>query len=82
MRRTNEAFTVHGRTDHRDIEGAGGARGRMVDVVRHNDDGAAGLVGETARFQHQLAAVMLPFLHLQNRTSTPRRGAGPEDSDS
>ena len=23
-RRTNEAFTVHGRTDHRDIEGAGG----------------------------------------------------------
>jgi len=24
IRRTNEAFTVHRRTDHRDIEGAGG----------------------------------------------------------
>lgn len=36
-RRTNEAFTVHGRTDHRNIKGAGGRRedGRSLPQARH-----------------------------------------------
>ncbi|MNL49766.1 hypothetical protein D3C87_1727240 [compost metagenome] len=36
-RRTDEAFTVHRRTDHRDIEGAGGGRedGGRLPQARH-----------------------------------------------
>jgi len=34
-RRTNEAFSVHGRTDHRDIEGAGGGAKRVDVCCKH-----------------------------------------------
>ncbi len=35
-RRTNEAQSVHGRTDHRHLAGAGGRGGKTADVCRRH----------------------------------------------
>jgi hypothetical protein len=54
----------------------------MVDVVQHDVDGAVGLAGEPGKFQYQLAAVIRPFLRLQDGSSTRRWGAEQEGSGS